>query len=68
MSEWQLIETAPKDRGYLLVFDVKSPWREKTEESMWLARWDGYNWKIMLDGQSCWPTHWMLPPPPPIMK
>lgn len=62
MSEWQPIETAPKDGSYVLV------WAESGHE---FARWfrAGECWIRAEDMQNLWgedaPTHWMPLPAPP---
>lgn len=59
MSEWQPIETAPKDGTEILVFDdgayIVTPWIEGDDQSGW---WDNG----FMDPP---PTHWMPLPAPP---
>lgn len=69
MSEWQPIETAPKDRFILL-------W-EPEFCAIWLAKWQGSLWygvdnegitrqSAREDGETiCYVTHWMPLPLPP---
>ena len=65
MSEWQPIETAPKDGTKIIVFDhydgvVIARWRMRWPES-------GYEW-IEATGEeyeNYRPTHWMPLPEPP---
>lgn len=61
MSEWQPIETAPKDGTYLLTSDGK--WREvcKFVDGFWCSDLEGESYSYVLE-----PTHWQpLPEPPP---
>jgi hypothetical protein len=63
MSEWQPIETAPKDGRMILV------WRDSGVHLMrWKAIgehgfWD--EWHVKLKHLSSHPTHWMPLPDPP---
>ena len=65
MSEWQPIETAPKDRrGYVLLCDKKI----EIGGNLFIGWWDGRKWRI--DFSPRWqhaitPTHWMPLPEPP---
>lgn len=67
MSEWRLIDTAPKDGSYILGYDANKPpeWRTDGEENPHIIQWDGGRWRIQLDGQTARPTHWMSLPDPP---
>ncbi len=56
MSEWQPIETAPRDGTYILVFvDV---WHD-------VASWEAGLWLNTYGDHSMNPTHWMPLPAPP---
>lgn len=77
MSEWQPIETAPKDGTKILVACAYggveiSEWCE-LERFHW-EHVDGNLWRKVEEEPSCFwnsnhPTHWMpLPPPPPSTK
>ena len=62
MSEWQPIETAPKDGTRVLVY---SSWVVKATD---IARWIGppHNiWKRDREGDVVKATHWMPLPDPP---
>jgi hypothetical protein len=63
MTEWQPIETAPKDGSLILSWD--NPY-------MIVVSWDtdprdegGQCWKINYSGDWMTPTHWMPLPAPP---
>lgn len=62
MSEWQPIETAPRDSPVVvaLIHDGRV-WRVSD------ARFNRIGWYTVHGGRSCyWATHWMpLPDPPP---
>lgn len=61
MSEWQPIETAPRDGSKVLAYDPG--WCGGT---MAIARWwDGEFRTGNLPGEEMYPTHWMPLPPPP---
>lgn len=65
MSEWQPIETAPKDGQSLLVW---CPIRNRGGRAT-VAYWDDY-WSLTHPGgwaedDDCDPTHWMPLPAPP---
>jgi hypothetical protein len=60
MSEWQPIETAPKDE-VILVYDG---------DDIYMAEWDdSFNsrgWRLYIDGARLYrTTHWMPLPEPP---
>lgn len=73
MSEWQSIETAPKDGTHILIYGVadQSPW----EPLVYVVKWD--LWPDGVNGQ--WleaagdgfytfeATHWMPLPTPPAL-
>lgn len=65
MDEWEPIESAPKDGTFILTYDAGSSYPDDPEECIWLVNWDVDRWRIMLDGQSASPTHWMPLPAPP---
>ena len=77
MSEWQPIETAPKDRTEVIIFGLwagEITGRERTP-GIFLASYcgpggdfDGYDWSVSGgDAYASWakPTHWMPLPEPP---
>lgn len=55
MSEWQPIETAPKDGTWFLAYEADVP--------MYTAHWDEDGWYDL--EWKCRPTHWMPLPEPP---
>lgn len=60
MSEWQPIETAPREGMHLVVWDSKNqkpvvPELRANDGAFWLGDWD---WIIEA-------SHWMPLPPPP---
>ena len=67
MTEWQPIETAPKDGSAILSWPTGSMFKDDTFS--YVVRWCGW--------RECWieaageeyqgfePTHWMPLPPPP---
>lgn len=64
MSEWQPIETAPKDETPVLLW---ANTRRDREYSHWIGAFDGENWRDEVEGHFLQPTHWMpLPDPPAI--
>lgn len=66
MSEWQPIETAPKDRE-ILAFDQQIGVAIIRWDYTWVAWFDG---RMVVDGygdpEYFTPTHWMPLPLPPI--
>lgn len=74
MSEWQPIETAPKDR-YILLFRPTAPNWQRVAEGKWDAQEHNKKprpywscpWRITFnDGDRLHePTHWMPLPSPP---
>lgn len=70
MSEWQPIETAPKDGSHIL---VGGPWMPVCEVSWHKATdWDYPGWRCGRFGAKGYddlgayePTHWMPLPEPP---
>lgn len=74
MSEWQDIETAPKDGTAVLVYATRDGWTDGAR--IVCARFGGLGprWSIYGCGpigrseqwlDVCNPTHWMPLPPPP---
>lgn len=64
MTEWQPIETAPKDGTAILVYAGQFCYCvEWVEEFDWWAVEDNKLGPFRLRGQA--PTHWMPLPPPP---
>lgn len=77
VGEWQLIESAPKDGTYILLWglwagEINGPSKEpgflgegrSTKNSDWV----GFNWALTGgDAYMTWgnPTHWMPLPEPP---
>lgn len=61
MADWQLIETAPKDGGIiLLAFE-----NEDGDNDVFVGEWfEGKGWFILCD-KIFHPTHWMPLPDPP---
>lgn len=70
MSEWQPIETAPKDGTEVLLFFVSDvPW-QASSKGICIGFWgdDGSNaWYAFESDSNALgnPTHWMPLPPPP---
>lgn len=77
MSEWELIETAPKDGTYVLLYYPeyhKKVWvgnyynTEHHEHGKLISKREG--WRIGTDLifriKESSPTHWMSIPPPPL--
>ena len=61
MSEWQPIETAPKDGTPVLVW--RTPEKGRNHRRMGIDRWkEGLWWHSRKEMQ---PTHWMPVPAPP---
>jgi hypothetical protein len=60
MTEWQPIDTAPKDYTYILLWNGN--WH-------WIGMWDGNASKWEIDGdqyeEDLKPTHWVPLPAPP---
>lgn len=60
MSEWQLIETAPKDGSHILIYSMNG--------AIVVTKWNGVEW---FDVCNCWRSegkkfsHWMPLPKPP---
>ncbi len=58
-TDWQPIETAPKDGSNLLVVSANG-------RAMRIARFNGmYGWQVTPGQWSITPTHWMQLPEPP---
>lgn len=63
MSEWQPIETAPRDRSSVLLYED-----EMTGLGPFIGYWTGVQW-LPLTASKSWetqPTHWMPLPTPPV--
>lgn len=74
MTDWQPIETAPKDGTKILGTSVNGADDEHPQIITWLSRHDGYDlgWYVAWDHTPCdkygkhdLPTHWMPLPDPP---
>lgn len=72
MSEWQPIETAPRDRKVIVIARQK-PRGEWDVEAAWFVAEDDYPWNF-IDGDGdlngyrddeTGPTHWTTLPAPP---
>jgi hypothetical protein len=61
MSDWQPIETAPKDGTKILA------WEFDDYTIVWwgVSASGWYGWKFSDDWISCYPTHWQPLPAPP---
>lgn len=61
--EWEPIETAPKDGSQVPV------WNPDNYYGCWpfMGEWDvrSQTWRIHIDGQIIYPTHWLRIPEPP---
>lgn len=68
MSDWQLIETAPKD-GTEIVGAKKSSWNTLSPFPYPLkVKWDGECWRANDGGRyDPQPSHWMPIPEPPAL-
>jgi len=65
-EQWRPIETAPKDGTWVLVWDIQSEYQDpKWESNPHIAAWRDGRFRIQVDGQSTYPTHWMSLPFPP---
>lgn len=64
MTDWQPIETAPRDGTRVLLF------RGEWMESMGIGYWSNDWMEFTMVGGECFPgpTHWMPLPPPPVEK
>ena len=58
--EWKPIETAPKDGSQVPVWNQYNP----NGEWPFMGVWDGHAWRIHIDGQIIYPTHWLPIPEP----
>jgi hypothetical protein len=73
MSEWQPIETAPKDGTRILGYDATDADDTQPQIVCWLGIPDKPGWYITFDHTPCngdvWkpPTHWMPLPQPPLL-
>jgi hypothetical protein len=71
MSEWQPIETAPKDGTVVLVNDYEAQEGAAYVMAYWQSGSDWSGWayedEMLNDAQPLGPspTHWFLIPPPP---
>lgn len=75
MSEWQPIETAPKDRTRILVLAAKSYSKSTSHMAMRMevdfwhnTKSDGYNGYGHFNGEFYPATHWMPLPAPPTQE
>jgi len=64
MTEWQPIDTAPKDDGMPIIVYGLSEYH-KTYEYVHLAYWKNYTESWWFEGEEMYPTHWMPLPAPP---
>jgi hypothetical protein len=65
MSEWQPIETAPRDGAVVLLADFNRPtW--KVYSALWDTTWRKPSWRT-IDNRGLYDkaTHWMPLPTPP---
>jgi hypothetical protein len=71
-TNWQPIETAPKDGTFILIY-LGDPWN-KVEMARWYDTWNNWQTDILPDYPereevygigSCVPTHWMPLPEAP---
>ena len=58
MSEWQPIETAPKDGTHILAYDHAS-------NIPFVCLWTGKNWNFWGTGDKLYPQGWMPLPKTP---
>ena len=63
MSEWQPIETAPKDGTVVVGYDRSNHHADDRNYAEFM-RWDGERWRDP-DTWTITPTHWMPLPEPP---
>lgn len=63
MSEWQPIETAPKDGTRVLLF--RRGWAESVSVGWWGGLWETWNVAGGITSEFVHPTHWMPIPEPP---
>jgi hypothetical protein len=76
MTEWQLIETAPKDKTHILAYGKLDP--ASDYEVITTVYWDSscilcHYWALVavvnwVEGDDFYPTHWMPLPKPPKEK
>lgn len=75
MSEWQPIETAPKDGRWVLIYGGKSIHDPQDGSRTFECICDTViqaflnssgKWEGMVDGWTYTPTHWRPLPPPPL--
>ena len=61
--KWKPIETAPKDGNQVPVFNQDTP----NEGWPFMGEWDSSRreWRIHIDGQTIYPTHWLQLPETP---
>jgi hypothetical protein len=60
-SEWQNIETAPKDGTSILVYDAATEFGQR-----WDIAWMAGGWRSIRGGLINTPTHWMPLQSPPV--
>lgn len=69
MDKWQPIETAPKDRTTVIVFDplFKTAPQNKAFPHIgyWCEFWPKSRWRLCGSASVIKPTHWMPLPDPP---
>jgi hypothetical protein len=60
MTQWQPIETAPKDGTVVLACEI-----DYYPESVASANFESGSWWWHMEGSRATPTHWQPLPPPP---
>ena len=61
--DWKPIDTAPRDGKQVVVWNLDNPHGEWP----FMGEWDSsrQEWRIHIDGQIIYPTHWLRIPKPP---
>jgi len=67
MSEWQPIDTAPKDGKEILAYAPENEYCESRIGVIYFTEYDGWI-SADYDAVKYEPTHWMPLPPPPVKK